>query len=79
MDPIIEDLKDEWDDTDNVSIDKVDLEENQDIANDYRVRSIPTIVVLCEDDDGTEEVFERFVGVTEEDKIDEAIVDAVDS
>ncbi|MDX1747836.1 MAG: thioredoxin domain-containing protein, partial [Halobacteriales archaeon] len=43
-------------------------DEHQDVANQYQVRSIPTIIV--EDDDG---VVERFVGVTQRDAIESAL------
>ncbi|MFB6087976.1 MAG: thioredoxin domain-containing protein, partial [Haloarculaceae archaeon] len=45
--------------------------ENQDVANEYQVRSIPTIVV--EDDEG---VVERFVGVTQRDDLEDALEQA---
>jgi len=66
QDPILEDLEDEW--SESVSFEKVDVDENQDVANEYQVRSIPTIVV--ENDDG---VVERFVGVTQADKLEDAL------
>ncbi|QLC33546.1 thioredoxin [Halarchaeum sp. CBA1220] len=69
QDPILEDLEEEW--GDRVEFEKVDVDENQDVANEYQVRSIPTIVV--ENDDG---VVERFVGVTQADKLEDAFEDA---
>ncbi|MFB6079017.1 MAG: thioredoxin [Halarchaeum sp.] len=69
QDPIIEELEDEW--GDRVTFEKVDVDENQDVANEYQVRSIPTIVV--ENDDG---VVERFVGVTQADKLEDAFEEA---
>ncbi|GGL34582.1 thiol reductase thioredoxin [Halarchaeum grantii] len=69
QDPILEDLEEEW--GDRVDFEKVDVDENQDVANEYQVRSIPTIVV--ENDDG---VVERFVGVTQADKLEDAFEEA---
>jgi len=69
QDPIIEELEEEW--GDRVTFEKVDVDENQDVANEYQVRSIPTIVV--ENDDG---VVERFVGVTQADKLEDAFEEA---
>ena len=69
QDPILEDLEEEW--GDRVSFEKIDVDENQDVANEYQVRSIPTIVV--ENDDG---VVERFVGVTQADRLEDALADA---
>jgi thioredoxin 1 len=64
QDPILEELEEEYDD---VEFEKIDVDENQDIANEYQVRSIPTLVV--ENDDG---VVERFIGVTQADEIETA-------
>ena len=69
QDPILEDLEEEW--GDRVEFEKVDVDENQDVANEYQVRSIPTIVV--EDDDG---VVERFVGVTQAEDLEDAFEQA---
>lgn len=66
QDPILEDLEDDW--GDRVTFEKIDVDENQDVANQYQVRSIPTIVV--EDDDG---VVERFVGVTQREDLEAAL------
>ncbi|MFB6254537.1 MAG: thioredoxin family protein [Halobacteriaceae archaeon] len=68
QDPILEDLKDDWDD---VEFEKIDVDEEQDVANEYQVRSIPTIVI--ENDDG---IVERFVGVTQRDQLEEALEEA---
>ena len=65
QDPILEDLEEDW--GDRVTFEKVDVDENQDVANQYQVRSIPTIVI--EDDDG---VVERFVGVTQREDLEAA-------
>jgi thioredoxin 1 len=66
QDPILEELMEKVSD---VTLEKVDVDENQQRANDYSVRSIPTIVVL--DNEG--EVVDRFVGVTQEETILDAI------
>lgn len=68
QDPILEDLMEDYGD---VEFEKVDVDENQDVANQYQVRSIPTVVV--EDDDG---VVDRFVGVTQREEIEEALQQA---
>ena len=65
QDPILEELEAEWDE--RVEFEKIDVDEEQDTANEYQVRSIPTIVV--ENDDG---IVERFVGVTQKEKLQEA-------
>lgn len=65
QDAILEELED---DRDDFEIEKVDVDEHQELANDYQVRSLPTLVV--EDDDG---VIERFIGVTQREDIEEAI------
>jgi len=65
QDPILEELEEEWDE--RVEFEKIDVDEEQDTANEYQVRSIPTIVI--ENDDG---IVERFVGVTQKEKLQEA-------
>ena len=66
QDPILEDLEEDY--GDNVTFEKIDVDENEDAANEYQVRSIPTVVI--EDDNG---VVERFVGVTQRDQLEDAL------
>ena len=66
QDPIVEELEEDWEN--RAEFEKIDVDEHQDVANEYQVRSIPTIVV--ENDDG---VVERFVGVTQRDQLEEAL------
>jgi thioredoxin 1 len=66
QDPIIEDIEKDWGDT--VTFEKIDVDEEQDVANEYQVRSIPTLVI--ENDDG---IVERFVGVTQREQIEDAL------
>ncbi|MFB6159970.1 MAG: thioredoxin family protein [Haloferacaceae archaeon] len=68
QDPILEDLADDYPD---VEFEKVDVDENQDVANQYSVRSLPTVVV--ENDDGE---VERFIGVTQREEIETALQSA---
>jgi len=65
QDPILEDLLADYDD---VELEKVDVDEHQDVANEYQVRSLPTVVV--ENDDG---IVDRFVGVTQREDIESAL------
>jgi len=65
QEPILEELESAWDD---VSFERIDVDEHQDVANQYQVRSIPTLVV--ENDDG---VVDRFVGVTQREAIESAL------
>jgi len=65
QDPILEEVSEDYPD---VAFEKVNVDEEQDVANEYQVRSLPTLVV--ENDDG---VVQRFVGVTQRDKIEEAL------
>lgn len=64
QDDIIADIKDDYADT-ALDIEKVDVDDNQDRANDFSVRSLPTLILL--DDDG--DVAERYVGVTSYDDL----------
>ena len=68
QDPILEDLEEEWD---KVEFEKINVDEEQDVANEYQVRSLPTLII--EDDDG---IVERFVGVTQanDESLDDTVV-----
>ena len=68
QDPIIEELAEEYPDVD---FEKVNVDEQQEVANEYQVRSLPTLIV--ENDDG---IVERFVGVTQRDDIESALQEA---
>jgi len=68
QDPILEDVEEEYP---GVEFEKVNVDEQQDVANEYKVRSLPTLII--EDDEG---VVERFVGVTQADDIESALADA---
>ncbi|MFQ3319319.1 MAG: thioredoxin 1 [Natronomonas sp.] len=65
QDPILEELEEEYPDVD---FEKVNVDEEQDVANEYQVRSLPTLII--ETDDG---IVERFVGVTQRDDIEGAL------
>ncbi|MFD1632395.1 thioredoxin family protein [Haloplanus ruber] len=65
QDPILEELAEDYGD---VEFEKVDVEQNQDTANEYQVQSLPTVVV--ENDDG---IIDRFVGVTQRPDIEAAL------
>ena len=65
QDPILEELEEDWEDVD---FEKINVDEEQDVANEYQVRSLPTLIV--ENDDG---VVERFVGVTQREDIEGAL------
>jgi thioredoxin 1 len=68
QDPILEDLEEEWND---VEFEKINVDEKQDVANEYQVRSLPTLII--ENDDG---IVERFVGVTQADDLEDALESA---
>jgi thioredoxin 1 len=68
QDPILEALVEDYEDVELV---KVDVDEKQDVANEYQVRSLPTVVV--ENDDG---IVDRFVGVTQREDIEAALQQA---
>ena len=68
--PIVEELEEAL--GDRLSVEKIDVDENQDIANEYQVRSIPTIVI--EGEDGA--VVEKFIGVTQREELESAIEQA---
>ncbi|PSP48384.1 thiol reductase thioredoxin [Halobacteriales archaeon QH_7_69_31] len=68
QDPIVEELAEEYPDVD---FEKVNVDESQAVANEYQVRSLPTLIV--ENDDG---IVERFVGVTQRDDLESALSQA---
>jgi len=68
QEPIIEDLEEDYPD---VEFERIDVDERQDIANEYQVRSLPTLIV--ENDDG---VVERFIGVTQAGDLEDALEQA---
>jgi len=68
QDPILEDLAEEYPE---VEFEKINVDEEQDVANEYQVRSLPTLIV--ETDEG---IVERFVGVTQADDIETAFEQA---
>ncbi len=65
QDPILEELAEDYPD---VEFEKIDVDEEQDVANEYQVRSLPTLIV--ENEEG---IVERFVGVTQRDDIESAL------
>ena len=69
QDPILEEVKEEYGDA--FELQKVNVDEEQDVANQYQVRSLPTLIV--ENDDG---VVDRFVGVTQKGDITAALQEA---
>jgi thioredoxin 1 len=68
QDPILEALVEDYE---SVELVKVDVDEKQDVANEYQVRSLPTVIV--ENDDG---IVDRFVGVTQREDIEAALQQA---
>ena len=68
QDPILEEIVDDYPD---IEFEKVNVDEEQDVANEYQVRSLPTVIV--ENDDG---IVQRFVGVTQRDEIESALQEA---
>lgn len=69
QDSILEDI--EADRGEEFVIEKINVDEEQELANDYQVRSLPTIII--ENEDG---VVERFIGVTQREDIEAALKSA---
>ncbi|WP_248897971.1 thioredoxin family protein [Haloplanus halobius] len=65
QDPILEELEADYG---SVEFEKIDVDEDQDTANEYQVQSLPTVVV--ENDNG---IVDRFVGVTQRPDLEAAI------
>ena len=62
MSPIIDEIAEEL--KENITVGKVNVDENQDLAMEYGVMSIPTLVILKNG-----EPVKTFVGVTDKDAI----------
>lgn len=69
QDSILEEI--EADRGDEFTFERVDVDEEQELANDYQVRSLPTVVVETEDG-----VVDRFIGVTQREDIEAALDEA---
>jgi thioredoxin 1 len=68
QDPILEELEAEYGDIEFV---KIDVDDEQDVANQYQVRSLPTVVVERDGD-----IVDRFVGFTQREDIESALEQA---
>lgn len=66
MSPIIDEIAEEL--KENVTVGKVNVDENQDLAMEYGIMSIPTLVILKNG-----ETVKTFVGVTDKEKIKSAL------
>ena len=66
MSPIIEEISEELEN--NIKVGKVNVDENQELAMEYGVMSIPTLVII---DKG--QVIKSFVGVRDKNEIKEAL------
>lgn len=69
QDAILEEI--EADLGDEFTIEKVDVDSERELANEYQVRSLPTLVV--ENEDG---IVDRFIGVTQREDIEAALAEA---
>ena len=65
QDPILEELETDYGDVEFV---KIDVDDEQDVANQYQVRSLPTVVVERDGD-----IVDRFVGFTQREEIAAAL------
>lgn len=61
MSPILDQIEDELDD---VIIEKYDVEENEEIVEDYGIRSVPTLVFIKDD-----EIASKHVGSLSKEKL----------
>lgn len=70
QEPIVDELDEDRDDLD---VEKIDVDDKQDVANEYQVRSLPTIVIETEDG----QIVDRFTGVTQRPDLEAAVDEAV--
>lgn len=69
QDAILEEIEEDW--GDEFEVEKVDVDQHTELANEYQVRSLPTLVV--ENEQG---IVERFIGVTQREDIEDALKEA---
>ena len=62
MSPIIDSIVEELGET--IKVGKINVDENQELAEKYQVMSIPTILIIKNG-----EIAQKFVGVTDKDRI----------
>ena len=62
MSPVVDEIAEELGDT--VKVGKINVDENQDLAMEYQVMSIPTLVIVKEG-----KVEKTFIGVTDKEEI----------
>lgn len=60
--PVIDEIAGEYENDDRVIVSKVNVDENQEIAQDYGIRSIPTVVLFKNG-----EIVDRQVGASAKD------------
>lgn len=65
QDAILDEIEE---DRNDFEIEHIDVDQEQEIANDYQVRSLPTLVI--ENEEG---VVDRFIGVTQREDIEGAL------
>ena len=66
QEPILESVEE---DNKDVSVERIDIDEDVVTANEYNVRSIPTIII--EDEDGN--IVDDFVGLTQQHEIEASL------
>ena len=66
MSPVIDEIAEE--NTDIIKVGKVNVDENQDLAMEYDVMTIPTIMII-----NNGEIQKTFIGVTDKNEIIDAI------
>ncbi len=64
QDPILEAVAEDRD----VTLERIDVDESTAIANEYQVRSLPTVVIETDDD-----IVDRFVGVTQREELEASL------
>jgi len=63
--PVVEEIKEE---EENVEVEEFDVEDDQDVVNEYQVQSVPTLIVEKED-----EVVGQMTGFTQKEEISKAV------
>lgn len=75
LSPFIDQIKEELSDNDNIEIIKVNVDQNPEMAREYSIRSIPTILLINSE---TNEIIEKIIGMQPKNKLLEIIKEKLD-
>jgi thioredoxin 1 len=75
LSPFIDQIKEELSDNDNIEIIKINVDENPEMAREYSIRSIPTILLINSE---TNEIVDKIIGMQPKSRLLEIIKEKLD-